>query len=168
MPPLEPPDLHHCNAAIGWLELGNVAEAIAELESIAASQQSHPDVLDARWRIYAHEHRWPEALETARLLVNLYPDRVNSWINQSFALHELKRTPEAYDQLRSVEPQFNRHEIVAYNLACYACILGNSDKAVQWLRQALGLGDADEIRRRALADPDLEGLRDVIPTLTPL
>ena len=168
MAELEPPDLHHCNAASGWLELGNVAEAIAELERIATPQQSHPDVLDTRWRIYAHEHRWPEALETARLLVNLYPERPTSWINQSFALHELKHTAEAYNQLRSVVPQFNRHEIVAYNLACYACILGNHDKARDWLRRALGLGDADEIRRRALADPDLEGIREAIPTLTPL
>ena len=45
---LEPPDTHYFLAAIGWLELGNVVEARAELAQISASQHEHPDVLELR------------------------------------------------------------------------------------------------------------------------
>ena len=53
MKPLEPPDSHHLSAAIGWLGLGNVAEAGAELEKIAPQFQSHPDVLVVQFDIHA-------------------------------------------------------------------------------------------------------------------
>ena len=49
MQKLEPPDTHCFSAAIGWLELGNLAEAKAELAQISPAQQEHPDVLEARW-----------------------------------------------------------------------------------------------------------------------
>ena len=35
MDPLEPPALHHVKAAFGWIELGNVPEALAELREFA-------------------------------------------------------------------------------------------------------------------------------------
>jgi Tfp pilus assembly protein PilF len=53
MKPLEPPDSLHLQAAQGWLELGNHAEAEAELDNITASSREHPDVINVRWGIYA-------------------------------------------------------------------------------------------------------------------
>ena len=53
MKPLEPPDSHYLSAAVGWLGLGNVAEAGAELEKIAPQFQSHPDVLAVQFDIHA-------------------------------------------------------------------------------------------------------------------
>ena len=35
---LEPSDIHHLNAALGWLGLDNPAEARAELDAIAPAQ----------------------------------------------------------------------------------------------------------------------------------
>ena len=43
---LEPPDTHCFLGAVGWLELGNLAEARAELAQVSAAQQEHPDVLE--------------------------------------------------------------------------------------------------------------------------
>ena len=51
MQKLEPPETHHVSAAIGWLGLGNVAEAKAELRQLYAAWQNHPDVLEIRWEI---------------------------------------------------------------------------------------------------------------------
>jgi hypothetical protein len=34
LPSLQPPDSHHLNAAVGWLELGNDIEATEELDKI--------------------------------------------------------------------------------------------------------------------------------------
>jgi hypothetical protein len=42
--PLEPPDTHHLNAVLGWLELGNHVEANAELEKVTPVLRSHPAV----------------------------------------------------------------------------------------------------------------------------
>ena len=50
---MQPPNSHHLEAAQGWLELGNHEEANEELELIDAPLRSHPDVLEARWGIYA-------------------------------------------------------------------------------------------------------------------
>ena len=39
MEPLEPPALHQAQAAYGWLELGNVEEALAELKRLPEELQ---------------------------------------------------------------------------------------------------------------------------------
>ena len=69
MKPLQPPDSHHLEAAQGWLELGNHAEADAELDSIASSLRAHPDVLNVRWGIYAAARKWEAALDIAAALI---------------------------------------------------------------------------------------------------
>ena len=54
---LEPPDTHYFMAAVGWMELGNLAEAKAELARVSVAQQEHPDVLELRWSLAAQEER---------------------------------------------------------------------------------------------------------------
>src|ERR1043166_9428290 len=51
---LEPPDTHHLSAAVGWLELGNPAEAGEEIARISPAALEHPDVLEVRWQICAN------------------------------------------------------------------------------------------------------------------
>ena len=58
MEPLEPPDLHYLSAAIGWLGLGNAAEAEKELGLISVAHRGHPDVLEVRWIISAEQKQW--------------------------------------------------------------------------------------------------------------
>lgn len=57
------PDTHHLAAAQGWLQLGNHVEANEELEQIAPSLRSHPDVLELRWQIYAKAEKWDACLD---------------------------------------------------------------------------------------------------------
>jgi hypothetical protein len=54
---------------------------------------------------------------------------------------------------------------VPYNLACYACQLGNLKEAWEWLQVAVELCDAEEIRNLAINDPDLEPLWDQVREL---
>jgi len=91
MQKLESPDTHHLSAAIGWLELGNLAEAKAELNSIDPARQSHPDVLEVRWLICAEDQNWIAGLEAARALVRQAPQRCSGWLHQAYAL---RRIPE--------------------------------------------------------------------------
>ena len=48
MPDLEPPDTFYLEGAIGWLELGNAAEAKAELGRVSPVGQKHPKALEVR------------------------------------------------------------------------------------------------------------------------
>ncbi len=79
-------------------------------------------------------------------------------MNHSFALHELKRTAEARDNLLRVVETFPFSATLRYSLACYECLLGRLKQAKQWLEQAFDRGDAKKMKRAALDDPDLEPL----------
>jgi tetratricopeptide (TPR) repeat protein len=159
---LTPPDSHFLNAAIGWCELGNFAEARAELHRITAPNRDHPHVLVEEWRIYAAEKQWLPALEVARRLIEVAPDIPAGWIDQSYSLHEMKLTQEARNQLALVADKFPAVSTIPYNLACYACQLGNLAEARQWLAKAIEISGAKEIKPMALADPDLLPMWDEI------
>lgn len=163
--PLEPPDRFHWLAAQGWLELGNHREAAGELEKISPTWGGHADVLELRWQILAKERQWDEALDIATTLTGLRPEHPVGWIHRSFALHELRRTLEARDNLSQVIDQFPEDETMRYNLACYECQLGNASAAMVWLEKALELGDRQQIRRMALDDPDLKPLQSEVEKL---
>ncbi len=165
MDALEPPDRHHLSAATGWLELGNPREARAELLRISQTQQQRPEVLGLHWRICAEEKDWTTALAVARQLVQVDPEDPAGWIHQSYSLHELKRTAEARNLLLGVAEKFNRIGTVAYNLACYACQLGQTDQARRWLDRAIQVSGKDRVKAMALADPDLAPMHEDIREL---
>ena len=104
--PMVPPDSHHLLAAQGWLELGNHVEASQELQKITPRLLAHPYVVEMRWQIYAGAKDWDAALATASSLVEMMPENLFGWIHRSFALHELKRTAEARDNLMPVLDRF--------------------------------------------------------------
>ena len=155
---LEPPDSHHLSAAIGWVELGNWQEANAELEKITLDSQGHPDVLEVRWQIYAKAEDWEEAIEAAREMTRQTPDLPFGWIHLAYSLHELRRTQEAYATLKPIFERFPDEWLMRYNMACYACQLGNLGEARRLLELAGERGDKNEIVRMARIDPDLEAL----------
>ena len=72
---------------------------------------------------------------------------------------------KAWDALRPAVELFPEEALVPYNLACYACQLGDPAEARQWLRKAIARGEKDEIKRLALNDPDLAVLREEIALL---
>jgi predicted Zn-dependent protease len=154
--PLEPEDLFCMQAAEGWLELGSVTEAKRELENLSPGKQDHPGCLSVRWGICAAEKDWEGALEMAARLITLAPEEATGWVDRSYALHELKRTQEARDNLLHAVDRFPLSATMRYNLACYECQLGNLAQARRWLEKAFRLGDRDQMKTAALADPDLQ------------
>ena len=162
MSPIEPPDSHILNAATGWLMLGNAVESRAEFQQISATLREHPLVLEFEWRLLAAEKRWLAAVAASGRLLRVCPDDVNAWVHRSYALHELRRTREAFDKLLPAIKRFPKETIIPYNLACYTCQLGDLKAARMWLEQTLALdrGDEEKLRRlrAALEDPDLKPL----------
>ena len=159
------PDSFHVQSALGWLELGNVAESRHELEIVSGEHREHPDVLEMWWKILAEEKDWPAALASSEKLIALAPERDSGWIEAAFALHELKRTPEAYERLAGVVERFPRAFVIPYNLACYQCQMGHRDEAWRWLQRAVKAADAPTIRAMAMHDPDLAPLHDDLARL---
>ena len=69
----------------------------------------------------------------------------------------MKRTQEAYDALKPALDVFKKEYLVRYDMACYACVLGNKDEARELLGKAIELG-GDAVKTQALEDPDLQGV----------
>ncbi len=158
MRPIERPDSLHLQAAQGWLELGSHIEANEELEKITPQLRARPDVLKVRWEIYASAKKWEATLDIAAALIQLDPEDPLGWVHRSYALHEMKRTAEARDNLLRVVDKFPISATMRYNLACYECQLGRLEQARDWLQKAFALGGAKEMKLAALDDPDLEPL----------
>ncbi len=152
--PLEPPDSIHLKAAEGWLGLGDHIEANEELEKISPQLRVHPDVLEIRWQIFAKEKAWEACVDIAGAVIKLAPENCNGWIHRSFALHELKRTQEAFENLLPAADQFPDVWTIPYNLACYTAQLQRFEDAQQWLKRARQI-DEQTVKRVAIDDPDL-------------
>ncbi len=168
MQSLEPADIHRLNAALGWLELNSPAESRTELEQINAASQRHPAVLEIRWAVCAHEHDWNAALPIARDLLAVAPESVTAWLHHAYALRRADGggLSAAHDALSPASSKFPDEPTVFYNMACYACQLGQWEKQVMgWLRQALMKGKRGELLEMALKDPDLEPMRSQIEAL---
>ena len=160
--PLELHDQRHLEAAQGWFELGNCIEATVELDQITPGMRGHPSVLEVRFHIYAAAKKWESAIEIAKAISEFAPDNPFGFIHQAYSLHELKRTQEAWNVLLPVVDKFPKEYIIRYNLACYACQLGNLQEARAWLKKASNLADPKQVKIMALKDPDLEPLREEI------
>ena len=165
MSKLQPPDTHHLSAAEGWLELGNHAEALSELNLVSPAEQGSVEVLGLRWSISAQLKLWDECVGIAANIIELAPRNVFGWIHRSYALHELKRTSEARDLLLPALKRFPKNETIPYNLACYECQLGDLDAARRWLRAAMKLRHRDKLKAQALEDPDLKPLWEEIRSM---
>ena len=116
-------------------------------------------MLEVRWHIYAHAKKWDACVDLAGTVIKLDPNRHGAWIHRSFALHELKRTQEALDQLLPVAKKFRTMWTIPYNLACYGARLGRLKECERWFNEAMAI-DEQTVRRAAMDDPDLKPLWD--------
>ncbi len=165
MSSLKYPELHHVKAANGWVELGAFDDAGEELEKLPESLREHPDVLDVEWKIVAGQKDWSAALMIAERILGKAPEQVAGWVHRSYSLHELKRTQDAMACLEPAYKKFPDDFIVPYNLACYACRMGDLVNAKTWLERAIKRGDRKTVKKMALADEDLEPMRVEIERL---
>lgn len=154
---LSHPDDLYLRAAQGWLELGNPAEAHEELNRLSPQARPLPDILEFRWHVSARARDWARCLEFAESLLAAEPTRASAWIHRSFALHELKRSEEAFERLAPAVARFPEIWTIPYNLACYCAQLGRLDEALTWYRNAK-LKDAHAVTEAGKEDPDLQPL----------
>jgi hypothetical protein len=160
METLGPPDIHYLSGAIGWIELGNLAEAKLELAKVAPAHSDHPRVLEAGWSIAVADKDWSQALLIADRLIRVAEDHAVGWLHRAYAA---RRAPggglqAAWDALLPAVERFPKEATIPYNLACYACQMGKLDEARSWLRRALASCEKGKIKTMASADEDLKAL----------
>ena len=152
--PVPWPDIHHLNAAEGWIGLGNPREAEAEFAKIKPRFHRHPDVLAVRWPLLLPRPAMGglsgRVLETA---LQVAPGRPAGWIHRSYTLHELKRTAEAFDQLLPAAARFPKVWTIPYNLSCYCAQLGRLEEAKAWFKKAAAI-EPETVRRAGIQDQD--------------
>jgi tetratricopeptide (TPR) repeat protein len=157
---LEPPDTHYLSAALGWAELGNCAEAHAELAKVSPALSAHPTVLEVIWSVCTVQKDWASAVQAAERLVQAAPDQANGWLHRAYAV---RRAPggglkAAWDALLPAVDRFPQEATIPYNLACYACQLAHLDEARRWFERALAVGEKAKLKMMAVSDPDLQPL----------
>jgi tetratricopeptide (TPR) repeat protein len=153
-----PADKFHVDAASGWIGLGDLQSARDELKQISPEIRNHPAVLMVRSELLFAEKNWELLLPLTETLLDKFSKLEFLWIHRSYALHELKRTQEAFDSLQPAARKFPKHWLIRYNLACYCSQLGEADEALRWLQKAIDLAGGREIKAMALSDSDLKPL----------
>ena len=145
-------------AAQGYLELGMVEEALAELSSFSGPFAQDPDIVELRLHIQMQGERWNDALTSAEELLRITPDAVPAFIHGAFALHEMGRTSEARDLLLKGPPVLKNDPTFHYNIGCYEAVLGNKEAALQSLQLSFAIDET--YRDFAKGDPDLKLLHE--------
>jgi hypothetical protein len=145
-------------AAEGWLMLGNPVEAGAEVEKIDSDFQFHPLVLATRWEICSALRWWEVAWLISRFLCERQPGHAAFWICQADSLRHLRGVKMARDLLSSVANRFPNEPVIAYNLGCYSCQLGQMGEACRWLIRAFQADPTIRLKLTALQDSDLDPL----------
>lgn len=164
---LQPPYNHYLAACAGWLELGDVKEAAAELNQLPPELNDVPQVIEARWQVAACQNSWEEALHLAHKLVELLPENPTGWLHRAYAM---RRCPsgsieKARDALLPAWGRFPEEPTIPYNMACYACQLGRLEEARLWFSRAVDVGGKVEMQSLALSDSDLEPMWGEIRSL---
>jgi hypothetical protein len=153
--PLDVSDIHHLRAAEGWVELGDDAEALRELDSI--QEKNHPAVLELRFLILAKNSEWDVCRDIAEVLTRQAPSNAAGWLHLAYATRRATagNVQAAFDILHPMAEKFPREPTIPYNLSCYACQLGNLADARRWLKRAFVIGNVVQLKAIALGDVDL-------------
>lgn len=84
------------------------------------------------------------------------PKNPNWWIAWAYSLRREKSIGEAREVLQEAVLHHPRVGLIQYNLACYACVLGEVKEAHRLLTIAFALDDT--LKKIALDDPDLDNI----------
>lgn len=143
--------------AQGYLQLGMVDEAAAELRLIPADERDATEVLVLRAAVLQEQGRWRALRLAAAELVRRQPAEPAGWVTWAFATRRSRSIIEAEQILLEAEMRHPKEATIQFNLGCYACLRGDLAEARRRVRRAIALDRA--FRDHAQVDPDLEALR---------
>jgi Flp pilus assembly protein TadD len=143
--------------ARGYLSLGMVAEAAAELEHLPATTVDPLDVLALRVAIFQERKNWPALRDAFAELARRAPDEAGWWITLAYATRRADSLATAEEVLLVAETKHPAEPTIQFNLGCYACQRGDLVEARRRVDRAIALDPS--FRTLAGTDPDLAPLR---------
>jgi predicted Zn-dependent protease len=146
-------------AASGWLELGLADEALYELQSLPAVDQTMLAALELKLAAQMNRESWNAASETARLLCIKEENEPEYFLRAAYCLHETGDTLAACNQLLRGPKSLFEMAIFHYNLACYLWTLGESARARSHLKTAISMDIS--FLEAAREDRDLAGIGEI-------
>lgn len=141
----------------GYLELGLLDAAAAELATIP--EREHGDVAVVQMRMAVSQERgdWPTLQAAASEFARRCPDDASGWIMWAYATRRADSLCAAEGILRQAEKLHERNAVIQFNLGCYACQRGDLLEARLRVDRAIEIDP--EFRSAAATDPDLAPLR---------
>ena len=153
----DPQVIRTLSAAEGYCRLGMWDDAWSELDSLRPADQKL--TITKLLRMEVHSGR-KEHQETAALAEELLRSGVTDgavYLKGAYAIRRSRSLAEAEQFLLSGKDSLKGEAMYHYNLACYACVAGREEEALERLRAALKL-DAN-YRELAVDDEDLKSLK---------
>jgi Tfp pilus assembly protein PilF len=142
----------------GYLELGMVEEAAAELDCISPAFVEHFDVRVLRGLVLQEKKDWLALAPLAAGLVRDRPDDPAWWIMWAYATRRADSIDAAEKILIEAETNHPKEATIQFNLGCYACQRGDLARARACVDCAIALDE--HFREAAANDPDLAPLRN--------
>jgi Tfp pilus assembly protein PilF len=147
--------------AQGYLGLGMVAEAAAELERIPAPQRDAIEVLALHVAVLQEQQNWPALAATAGEFVRRAPTESAAWVTWAYGTRRADSLAAAEKILLEAEQHHPKEPTIQFNLGCYACQRGDLAEARRRVDRAIELDK--KFANAAATDPDLEPLRTADP-----
>ncbi len=143
--------------AQGYLGLGMVAEAAAELDQIAEAERDAPEVLALRLTVLQERCEWPALRAVAAEFVRRSPAEPAGWVTWAYATRRAESLAAAEKILLEAERLHPAEATIQFNLGCYACQRGALAEARRRVNRAIALDK--KFAAAAATDPDLAPLR---------
>jgi hypothetical protein len=128
--------------------------SFALLEAQDASKQLPEAEAD---RLYQAEN-WGSAVDAYEGITNREPTNQRAWYRLGMCLYRLEKYRKAVSAFEKAEQNGVPRQIVGYNLAAMYALLGEKEKAFEWMEKAIdaGFAQVDQLK----SDADLANLRE--------
>ncbi len=146
-------------AALGFFQLNMYQDAWDELGNLAPNLRVQDAVLELRIAIFNRLEKWNSSRLLAESLAIRSPENPQWWLSWAYAVRRESTVEDAKQVLTTAAEIHPNVALITYNLACYACVLGELDDACALLRRAFVLDN--DLRRTAIDDPDLNRIYGV-------
>jgi tetratricopeptide (TPR) repeat protein len=146
--------------AQGYLELGMVADAAAELDRIPVAEIDGIVVVAVRLALLQEQQDWPAASQLAAAFVRRKPKEAAGWVTWAYATRRAVSLEAAEKILLEAEKLHPAEATIQFNLGCYACQRNDLVTARQRVDRAIALNA--KFAKAAETDPDLAPLRTTV------
>ncbi|CAN5823624.1 hypothetical protein BH09VER1_BH09VER1_41510 [soil metagenome] len=131
-------------------------DCAAALDKIPGEQKARLEVLQMRLNLHVAGKQWELGMELARHLVTVQPDDAGTWISLAYCTRRAESVEKAEEILLRALAAHPEEAMIRYNLACYASVSGQLDRAIERLKEAITLHEG--MRLLAVEDEDLRPL----------